>query len=256
MLFTFDFFLIVFCVFFSYFIGSIPTGYLVARFFGVRDIRKHGSGNIGATNVARILGKHFFVPVFLCDATKAFLNMYVLQLAGVSTGYIVICAAAHLFGNGHSAFLSTLCNKSKRKSIYFFLLLLLVQSFAIIFLQWVISFFMYWPVEITLVMGIFSTLFILDIMSAIPFSGGKGVATSTGLLCALQPMVLPYIFFVWAITFFCTRTVGAASIVGVAALPVASYLVGGESIMLLFSVWVSVWVLVRHKKNIQALLSR
>ncbi|HCN20031.1 MAG TPA: acyl-phosphate--glycerol-3-phosphate O-acyltransferase, partial [Planctomycetia bacterium] len=37
----------------SYFIGSIPFAYIVARVFGGLDIRQHGSGNVGATNVAR-----------------------------------------------------------------------------------------------------------------------------------------------------------------------------------------------------------
>ena len=48
----------------SYFIGSIPSGYLVARSQGV-DIRQHGSRNIGATNVLRVLGKKWGYLVFL-----------------------------------------------------------------------------------------------------------------------------------------------------------------------------------------------
>lgn len=52
--------------------GSIPFGLLVARAKGV-DIRAHGSGNIGATNVGRVLGKRFFYLVFLLDFLKGFL---------------------------------------------------------------------------------------------------------------------------------------------------------------------------------------
>ena len=53
----------------SYLLGSIPFGWLVARFAGV-DIRQAGSGNIGATNVTRVLGKRYGYPVFICDFVK------------------------------------------------------------------------------------------------------------------------------------------------------------------------------------------
>ncbi len=55
----------------AYLLGSIPTGYLVARSRGV-DIRKVGSGNIGATNVLRTLGKPAGIFVFVVDALKGF----------------------------------------------------------------------------------------------------------------------------------------------------------------------------------------
>lgn len=55
----------------SYLIGSFPTGYIVSRMRGV-DIRRYGSGNIGATNVFRILGPWLGTLVFLADAAKGF----------------------------------------------------------------------------------------------------------------------------------------------------------------------------------------
>ena len=57
---------------FGYLLGSIPTGYLVGRRHGI-DIREHGSGNIGATNVVRVLGKKPGYLVFFCDAIKGLL---------------------------------------------------------------------------------------------------------------------------------------------------------------------------------------
>src|SRR5438270_842057 len=54
---------------FSYFLGGIPFGYLIAKSRGV-DILSHGSGNIGATNVGRILGRRLGVLVFLLDFGK------------------------------------------------------------------------------------------------------------------------------------------------------------------------------------------
>ena len=54
----------------AYLIGSIPFGLLVARIFGVRDIRQAGSGNIGATNVHRVLGLRAAIWVYLLDIGK------------------------------------------------------------------------------------------------------------------------------------------------------------------------------------------
>jgi len=56
----------------SYLIGSIPSGYLVARSKGI-DICRHGSSNIGAANVARVMGKKWGYLVGLCDFLKGFL---------------------------------------------------------------------------------------------------------------------------------------------------------------------------------------
>jgi glycerol-3-phosphate acyltransferase PlsY len=55
----------------SYLLGSIPFGYLAGRIAGI-DIRKCGSGNIGATNVMRTLGKRYGYPVFVADFLKGF----------------------------------------------------------------------------------------------------------------------------------------------------------------------------------------
>lgn len=64
------FFLLV--VLISYLLGSIPFGYIAGRVAGV-DVRQHGSGNIGATNVLRVLGKPWGFAVFFADACKGFL---------------------------------------------------------------------------------------------------------------------------------------------------------------------------------------
>jgi glycerol-3-phosphate acyltransferase PlsY len=61
----------------AYLCGSIPFGLLIARWRGV-DIRQHGSGNIGATNVGRVLGKKYGLLCFGLDALKGFLPTIVL----------------------------------------------------------------------------------------------------------------------------------------------------------------------------------
>jgi len=92
----------------SYLLGSIPAGYLAGRLAGV-DIRKVGSGNIGATNVMRVLGKAYGYPVFAIDFLKGLAAVRVsiliarhTQLAGTSMELIgivaaVSCVTGHVF---------------------------------------------------------------------------------------------------------------------------------------------------------------
>lgn len=63
--------LILACCAVGYLFGSFPAGYFAGRLAGI-DVRKAGSGNIGATNVLRVLGKKWGYPVFLIDALKGF----------------------------------------------------------------------------------------------------------------------------------------------------------------------------------------
>ena len=64
---------------FSYLIGSIPFGVLAGRIAGV-DLQRHGSGNIGATNALRVLGKKFGLAVFAADTLKGFLPVKAAML--------------------------------------------------------------------------------------------------------------------------------------------------------------------------------
>ena len=82
----------------SYLIGSVPSGYIAGRIAGV-DIRKIGSGNIGATNVTRALGKKYGYPVFAADFSKGLVSVFIasriaLRLDTVeSTALLEIVAA-------------------------------------------------------------------------------------------------------------------------------------------------------------------
>lgn len=70
----------------SYLLGAVPFGFLIARMRGV-DIRRVGSGNIGATNVFRSVGKTWGILTFLCDALKGFIPAFLFPgLAAHSTG--------------------------------------------------------------------------------------------------------------------------------------------------------------------------
>jgi len=63
----------------SYLLGSIPFGYLAGRLAGA-DIRRAGSGNVGATNVVRVLGKRYGYPVFVLDVLKGFAAVKISML--------------------------------------------------------------------------------------------------------------------------------------------------------------------------------
>jgi acyl phosphate:glycerol-3-phosphate acyltransferase len=71
----------VFTALLSYFLGSVPSGYLAGRIAGI-DIRTRGSGNIGATNVTRELGRLYGYPVFLADFGKGLASVAIAKLVG------------------------------------------------------------------------------------------------------------------------------------------------------------------------------
>jgi len=88
----------------AYLLGSIPFGFIASLIAGV-DVRKHGSGNIGATNTLRVLGKKYGYAVFVADVLKGFLAVRIaLWLAhfDASTGYFIGILAAFFVVVGHS----------------------------------------------------------------------------------------------------------------------------------------------------------
>jgi len=90
---------------FAYLIGSIPFGYIVARLRGV-DIFRAGSGNIGATNVGRVLGRKYGILVFLLDFAKGAVTVAVIRsMFGPGPGWLVAVAVAAFLGHLFPAFL-------------------------------------------------------------------------------------------------------------------------------------------------------
>ena len=93
----------------AYLIGSIPFGLLLSRRSGI-DIRQHGSGNIGATNVSRLVGKKIGLLTLFLDAAKGFLPMLAagLLLGGDDSSRDLItalCGAAAVTGHMFPVFL-------------------------------------------------------------------------------------------------------------------------------------------------------
>lgn len=187
----------------GYLLGSCPNGYLIACSRGI-DIRQHGSGNIGATNVLRVLGKKWGYLVFFLDALKGFLAVRIAfylaeSIPEMTRPEIVGIVAAVACILGHT-----------------------------------------FPVWLR-------------------FRGGKGVATSAGVLLGLMPIAVVSVFIVWVLLFKFTRYVSIASIAASAALPffVAFYLqinaLHGPS-LLPFSILIAAVVLWRHRSNVQRLM--
>ena len=182
----------------AFLLGSVPTGYLVARAKGI-DIRRHGSGNIGATNVLRTLGKPLGIFVFVVDALKGFTAVWLphfLAAAPLPEWLPMAAAVAAILGHNYTPWLG--------------------------------------------------------------FKGGKGIATSAGVLLALMPWAVLAIAAVWFVVFSTTRYVSLASMSAAAALPVAVALlwhfgVGGHLSLLIFALLISALAIWRHRSNIQRL---
>src|SRR5713226_7569979 len=85
---------------FAYLLGSVPTGFILGYLAGV-DVRKAGSGNVGATNVARVAGKKLGLLTLLGDAAKGFVPVYVaikMDLGVPLTGLVALAAfLGHLY---------------------------------------------------------------------------------------------------------------------------------------------------------------
>ncbi|HEY7221383.1 MAG TPA: glycerol-3-phosphate 1-O-acyltransferase PlsY [Candidatus Binatia bacterium] len=88
----------------SYLLGSIPTGYIVGKLAGL-DIRESGSGNIGATNVARVAGKGRGLLTLLADSAKGFVPAVVAQQLSFSHTAVAAIAAAAFLGHLYPVFL-------------------------------------------------------------------------------------------------------------------------------------------------------
>jgi acyl phosphate:glycerol-3-phosphate acyltransferase len=82
----------------------VPSGYWLVRLFAHEDVRKHGSGNIGATNVWRTYGRWYGVPVLLLDTAKGFVPALVFSLT-VSPLAGVLAGAAAMLGHARPIFL-------------------------------------------------------------------------------------------------------------------------------------------------------
>ena len=207
----------------GYLLGSFPTGYLVGRFKGV-DIRQHGSGNIGATNVVRVLGKGPGFLVFAVDALK---------------GWLAVRAGTAL---GHDAALRSGAFELMRGDFP----PLPDPDFT--------------SVQLTVYAGIVAAVACIlghNFPVWLRFRGGKGMATSAGVLLGLMPLAVGVGAAVWAAAFFTLRYVSVASLLAAAALPVTVGVMWrtgrANGALFAFSVLATTLAWWRHRANLRRL---
>ena len=187
----------------GYLLGSIPTGFLVAKARGL-DIRTTGSGNIGATNVVRQFGIGLGIFVLLADAFK---------------GWFAVAVAAHLIWTWFEP-AADLVSEGRLEIVG----------------------------GVAAVLGHNFTCWL-------SFKGGKGIATSGGVLLGLVPLSLLIIFVVWVIVFAATRYVSLASICASLALPLATWLTGRSLTLIAVTSAMTALAVYKHKSNIQRLIT-
>ncbi|MEM9399751.1 MAG: glycerol-3-phosphate 1-O-acyltransferase PlsY [Verrucomicrobiota bacterium] len=185
--------------------GSVPFGFIVGKLNGI-DIRHKGSGNIGATNVLRALGKKWGYSVFALDLAKGFLPLWLMRILYLNQNTL------------HESFFTS-------SSAYLVLggvLVILGHNFC----PW------------------------------LGFKGGKGIASSAGVLIALVPLSFMICLAGWMITFFTTRYVSIASLMTCFLLPASSLVFYFEELPLVIMAFIlglmGTW---RHRSNIKNLLN-
>ena len=179
----------------AYLIGSVPFGLLISKAKG-KDIRRLGSGNIGATNVLRCLGKPLGITCFVLDVLKGFLPAFLFPMLGnVGADFGILFGAAAILGHNFPIFLK--------------------------------------------------------------FKGGKGVATSAGVLFGVAWQAVLIGLVIWAVVFKLSGYVSLGSIIASAVVavigwvlvPVAGYspvVAGALTLLGILSIY-------RHRTNIQRL---
>jgi glycerol-3-phosphate acyltransferase PlsY len=157
----------------AYVLGATPFGYLAGRLRGV-DIRKHGSGNVGATNVIRVLGKGIGLPVFALDMIKGCLPVlatrWILNGQGMdSTWPEILAAVGAVLGHNYTFWLRFKGGKGIATSAGA-LAALLPLPLAVAVAVWVLLFF---TTRYVAVASIGGSLVIGVLPAVLYFTGGK-----------------------------------------------------------------------------------
>nr|MBU1328904.1 glycerol-3-phosphate 1-O-acyltransferase PlsY [Candidatus Omnitrophota bacterium] len=182
----------------AYVIGSIPTAYIFGKVLKGIDIREYGSGNAGATNVFRVIGKTPGMIVLIIDIIKGYIAATYL-----ASGFMYLAPVT-------------------RPELY----RILFGLCAIAGHNW--------------------TLFL-------KFKGGKGVATSAGVVIGLIPKIFWLGFLVWLITFFITGFVSLGSIIAIISIPIFTLAFGESVEIVIFMCLLCLIIVYKHKPNIRRL---
>ena len=221
---------LIICAVCGYLLGSINTSLIVGKFYKI-DVRNYGSGNAGATNVLRTLGKKAALFTFIGDFLKG--------VAACLAGAGIVLLVMNVFGDGvfGNSIFGYILSGAELRHIPAQSGLMAAGAACVVGHNWPLYF---------------------------GFKGGKGVLTtfSVFLMMAPVPALITLVFFVLVVAL--TRYVSLSSMLAAMFLPIfvfVTYLlgwdVGVENIRtyLIFCVPLVVLVVVRHKKNIKKLLN-
>ena len=117
---------------FAYLLGSIPTGFLLGFFSGV-DVRREGSGNVGATNVARVVGKRQGFITLLGDVAKGFVPVYLSVHLGFHLTITGLVALVAFLGHLYPVFLKFRGGKGVAIALGIFLSLAPMATAVVVF---------------------------------------------------------------------------------------------------------------------------
>jgi len=187
----------------SYLIGSIPTAFIFGKLLKRIDIRKFGSGNIGATNALRVLGKKVGISVLALDILKGIIPIFLVQIAGLPINiswdlFRILIGISCICGHNWTIFLN--------------------------------------------------------------FKGGKGIATTLGVLIGLAWKtpglggILLLLVLIWILIFLLSRIVSLASIISALFFPLLVVVFKQSPAIIFASIILALFVLIRHKSNIRRLL--
>jgi len=211
----------IFFAVFAYLLGSIPFGYILVRLFLGADVRQTGSGNIGATNVARTGSKGLAIATLVLDILKGYVAATVAYAYGMLVAWRHTPQVNGLPPNAPA-------NSAVQQA---FLLAAVAAFFAII--------------------GHMFTVWLR-------FTGGKGVATGLGVFLALAPKAVLIVIAVFVAIVAVTRYVSLGSMVAAALFPLCFYLLQPEhatpGVLIMLS-GVSLLIIYRHRENISRLLA-
>ncbi len=199
----------------GYLIGSIPFGLILTKFFTKQDIRNIGSGNIGATNVLRTGNKKLAIATLLLDFGKGSLPLLLILFY---TYYIKKCTYRFDMGISEECYIYA--------HGIFMALAGLIGFGAIIghcFPVW------------------------------LKFKGGKGVATSLGVLLVIFPYAGLTALIAWIIAAIIFRISSLSSLIAIVIIaPIVTSLLYGQ---MMFPVLIAVIICLRHKENIKRIIS-
>jgi glycerol-3-phosphate acyltransferase PlsY len=177
----------------AYFIGALPTGLILVRALRGEDIRKYGSGNIGAANVLRVAGPAVAAAVLLVDVLKGLVPVLLALRAGLAPWAVVATGLAAIAGHNWSIFLG--------------------------------------------------------------FRGGKGIATSAGVLAGLSLQAALVAAAVWIVVVAISRFSSLGSLVAAVSVPITLWRLRTPPEYVAFGLIAALLAIYRHRANIERLVA-